>query len=63
MSSIYPDVEEHSGKLRCVTEIKTHGAFTPAECAVLTDWHTGQFSDGWGEGAAMQSLVRALTII
>ncbi len=54
--SSYPDVEEYSGKLWCVTEIKTHGALSPAEYAELTDWLTGQFSDGWGEGLEQREI-------
>lgn len=56
VSSIYPDVKEYSDKLWCVTEIKTHGALTPTEYAELTDWLTGQFSDGWGEGLEQREI-------
>ena len=33
-----------------VTEVQTQGALSPSELAELTDWLSGQFSDGWGEG-------------
>ncbi|MEG0824431.1 MAG: hypothetical protein RSG86_01620 [Oscillospiraceae bacterium] len=56
VSSIYPDVEESSGKLWCVTEIKTYGELTATEYAELTDWLTGQFSDGWGEGLEQREI-------
>lgn len=48
--SINPSVEEWNGELWGVTEVQTNGELTPAEYAELTDWLTGQFSDGWGEG-------------
>lgn len=54
--SIHPSVEEHGGELWCVTEVKTYGALTPAEYAELTDYLTGQFSDGWGEGLEQREI-------
>lgn len=56
VSSIYPGVEEHGGELWCVTEVKTYGELTPAEYAELTDWLSGQFSDGWGEGLEQRDI-------
>ena len=56
VSSIYPGVEEHGGALWCVTEVKTYGALTPAEYAELTDYLTGQYSDGWGEGLEQREI-------
>ena len=48
--SIHPSVEEWNNELWGVTEVQIHGELTPAEYAELTEWLTGQFSDGWGEG-------------
>lgn len=48
--SIHPSVEEWNDALWGVTEVKTCGELTPAEYAELTEWLTGKFSDGWGEG-------------
>jgi len=48
--SIHPSVEEWNGELWGVTEVQTHGTLSPSELAELTDWLSGQFSDGWGEG-------------
>lgn len=48
--SINPSVEEWNGDLWGVTEVQTNGALSPSELAELTDWLSGQFSDGWGEG-------------
>ena len=48
--SIHPSVEEWNDELWGVTEVQTRGELTPAEYAELTEWLTGQFSDGWGEG-------------
>lgn len=56
VSSIYPGVEEHGGELWGVTEVKTHGALTSAEYAELTDFLTGQYADGWGEGLEQREI-------
>lgn len=48
--SINPSVEEWNSELWGVTEVQTHGTLSPSELAELTDWLSGQFSDGWGEG-------------
>jgi hypothetical protein len=48
--SIKPTVEEWNGRLWGVTEIKIHDDLTASEFDELTNWLTGQFSDGWGEG-------------
>ena len=48
--SINPTVEEWNGELWGVTEVHAYGALSPSELAELTDWLSGQFSDGWGEG-------------
>lgn len=57
--SLNPSVEEWNGELWCVTEIKTHGELSPSEYAELTDWLSGQFSDGWGEGMEQQEIKTA----
>lgn len=48
--SVHPSVEEWNDELWGVTEVQIHGELTPSEYAELTDWLSGQFSDGWGEG-------------
>ncbi len=48
--SIHPSVEEWNDELWGVTEVQIHSALTPSEYTELTDWLSGQFSDGWGEG-------------
>lgn len=48
--SINPTVEEWNGELWGVTELQTHDTLSPFELAELTEWISGQFSDGWGEG-------------
>ena len=48
--SIHPSVEEWNDELWGVTEVQTRGELTPNEYAELTEWLTGQFADGWGEG-------------
>jgi len=47
--SIIPTVEEWHGKLWGVTEVQTHDTLSSSELAELTDWLSGQYSDGWDE--------------
>ena len=54
--SINPSVEEWNGELWGVTEVQTHGTLSPSELAELTDWLSGQFSDGWGEGLEQREI-------
>jgi hypothetical protein len=54
--SINPSVEEWNGELWGVTEIQTHSTLSPSELAELTEWLSGQFSDGWGEGLEQREI-------
>lgn len=54
--SINPSVEEWNGELWGVTEVQTHGTLSPSELAELTEWLSGQFSDGWGEGLEQREI-------
>ena len=45
--SINPTVEEWNGELWGVTELQTHDTLSPFELAELTEWISGQFSDGY----------------
>lgn len=54
--SINPTVEERTGELWCVTEVQTYGDLSASEFAELTDWITGQLSDGWGEGMEQREI-------
>jgi hypothetical protein len=49
-------VEEWNGELWGVTEVQAHGELSPSELAELTDWLSGQFSDGWGEGLEQREI-------
>ncbi|WP_411677827.1 hypothetical protein [Caproicibacter sp.] len=53
---INPSVEEWNGKLWGVTEVQTHGTLSPSELAELTEWLSGQLSDGWGEGLEQREI-------
>lgn len=54
--SINPSVEEWNGELWGVTELQTHGTLSSSELAELTEWLSGQFSDGWGEGLEQRKI-------
>ncbi len=54
--SIKPTVEEWNDELWGVTEVQTHGTLSSSEIAELTDWLSGQFSDGWGEGLEQREI-------
>lgn len=53
---IHPSVEEWKDELWGVTEVQIHGELTPVEYAEFTEWLTGQFSDGWGEGLEQREI-------
>lgn len=48
--SLHPTVEEWNGKLWGVMVAEVYGELTEAETTELTDFASGQMSDGWGEG-------------
>lgn len=54
--SINHSVEEWNGELWGVTEVQTYGTLSPSELVELTDWLSGQFSDGWGEGLEQREI-------
>lgn len=56
ISSIFPTVEQWNNELWCVTEVKTHEPLSAAEYARLTDFLTGQYADGWGEGFEQRAI-------
>ena len=56
VESIHPSVEEWNGELWGVTEVQIHGKLPPAAYAELTEWLSGQFSDGWGEGLEQREI-------
>jgi len=50
VKSVFFTVEERNGQLWGVAECRVQGKLTPEEYATLTDYISGQVSDGWGEG-------------
>lgn len=48
--SANPTVEEYKGELCGVMVTEVRDKLTESEIKTLTDYFTGQYSDGWGEG-------------
>lgn len=48
--SLHPSIELHGDSLWCVANITMTRPITPGEMGELSEWWTGQLSDGWGEG-------------
>ena len=48
--SITPKVEVRNGGMYGAAVIKSRGALDKAELSAVTEYISGQFSDGWGEG-------------
>lgn len=49
VTSLFPRIELHGSKLWCVADVALARPITPGEMGELSQWWTGQLSDGWGE--------------
>ncbi len=56
VKSVFFTVEERDDQLWGVAECRVQGQLTPEEYAALTDYISGQASDGWGEGFEQQGI-------
>ncbi|MDL2237856.1 hypothetical protein LJC56_08535 [Christensenellaceae bacterium OttesenSCG-928-K19] len=56
VTSLFPRIEHHGNKLWCVADITLTRPITPGETGELSQWWTGQLSDGWGEGLEQREI-------
>ncbi|MDL2254319.1 hypothetical protein LJC49_09695 [Ruminococcaceae bacterium OttesenSCG-928-I18] len=54
--SLRPAIELHGDSLWCVADMTLSRPITPGELGELTQWWTGQLSDGWGEGLEQREI-------
>ena len=55
--SLRPAIELHGDRLWCVADVTLSRPITPGEMGELTQWWSGQLSDGWGEGLEQREIV------